>query len=69
MVFNPTTRLYVLFYNYVRKAGYDGGVGNGLGVATSRRPAGPVQSKIRAPLFTALALNATGQSRVTLSLR
>ena len=29
----------------------------------------PVQSKIRAPLFAARTLNATGQSRVTLSLR
>ena len=30
---------------------------------------GPVQSKIRVPLFAARTLNATGQSRVTLSLR
>ena len=29
----------------------------------------PVQSKIRAPLFATRTLNATGQSRVTLSLR
>ena len=29
----------------------------------------PVQSKTRAPLFAARTLNATGQSRVTLSLR
>ena len=31
--------------------------------------AGPVQSQIRAPLFAARTLNATGQSRVTLSLQ
>ena len=30
---------------------------------------GPSTSKIRAPLFAARTLNATGQSRVTLSLR
>ena len=30
---------------------------------------GPVQSRIRVPLFAASTLNATGQSRVTLSLR
>ena len=30
---------------------------------------GPVQSKIRVPLFAARTLNAVGQSRVTLSLR
>ena len=29
----------------------------------------PVQSKIRVPLFAARTLNATGQSRVTRSLR
>ena len=33
-----------------------------------RQEALPVQSKIRAPLFAARTLNATGQYRVTLSL-
>ena len=36
---------------------------------TKRWKLWPVQRKIRAPLFAARTLNATGQSRVTLSLR
>ena len=38
-------------------------------VAQAERERGPVQSKIRVPLFATRTLNATGQSRVTLSLR
>ena len=38
-------------------------------VDTSLRVGGPVQSKIRVPLFAVRALNVTGQCRVTLSLR
>lgn len=41
LVWNPNTELYTLFYNYVRKPGFKGGVGNGNGVATSASPAGP----------------------------
>ena len=38
-------------------------------VVQAERERGPVRSKIRVPLFATRTLNATGQSRVTLSLR
>jgi hypothetical protein len=40
LVWNPKTRLYVLFYNYVKKAP-DPFPGSAIGVATASSPAGP----------------------------
>ena len=40
-----------------------------MGANRSAGGSGPVQSKIRVPIFSARTLNDTGQSRVTLSLR
>ena len=49
---------------YLQGLGPGDTTADGVGVL----PNGPVQSKIRVPLFAARTLNATGQYRVTLSL-
>lgn len=47
MVWNPTTKLFVLFYNYVSASG----IGSRIGAATSVHPAGPYTLRTAAMRF------------------